>query len=171
LEGDARKLTIEQTLGIDSWTTLQDEWEDERYRHPAYNSDMTVNNFEFWNDKIKFSKDILEACRKLSCDVVITFHEQDKNDLNKLNQKIEPLMQGKFNKQMGKYFTEFFRCVVKSKVDAVNNTVGAIYKWQTASSAEVGCVKTRMLDCPFEIEPRASSIDYSNNAKLKPAEA
>lgn len=161
LQNDALKITYGQTLVIDSWSTLQDEFDKQRILQPVYTKEGATDEFAFWDDKKDFSRDILNSCKKLKCDVVITFHEQDAREkLGKLNGKIEPLMKGSFNKEMGKYFTEFYRCVVNSKIDDKQNTVGATYKWQTASSGEVASIKTRMTNAPFLIEPNASSIKY-----------
>lgn len=160
LKGDAQKLQASQTLIVDSWTTLQIAFDQQRTLEPKYNNGV-INDFAFWADKIDYSEDVLQLFKTLKCDVVVTFHEQDQRDaLGKLNGKVEPLMEGKFNKRIGLHFTEFYRCVVESKLDAAKNTVGSIYRWQTASDSEV-MLKTRMQGCNMFIEPNASSIKYN----------
>lgn len=160
LKNEASKLTESQTLVVDSWTTLQTAFDQQRILEPKYSKDGSVNDFAFWADKIDYAEDVLQCLKTLKCDVVVCFHEQEQRDtLGKLNGKIEPLMEGKFNKKIGLFFTEFYRCIVESKLDAQKNTVGSIYRWQTASDSEV-MLKTRMDKCAMFIEPSASAIKY-----------
>lgn len=152
LATEALQLTAEQTLIIDSWTTLQDAFDMQQDLEPAYTKTGGIDEFAFWADKQDFSKLILNGLKRLKCHSVITFHEMYiTDDSGKIIAgKIAPLMQGKFVNKLGLYFTDWFRCIVPS--------VG-VYKWQTSSDAITNC-KTRMANAPQFIEPHFKSFNY-----------
>jgi len=174
MKTEAIKLESDQTLIIDSWSTLQDAFDIQTELEPVYNAENKVDTFAFWDKKLDFSRDILNACKALKCHVVVTFHEFKVRDpkTNQLIDKIAPMMQGKFVTKLGLYFTDFFRChaVPKYKVDAnkklvLDETTGkqivesTTWLWQTKPDAQVNC-KTRMTDCEMFIEPNFTSLKY-----------
>lgn len=158
---EATKLSEQQTLVIDSWTSLQVAFDLQKELEPKYVVGGGIDAFDFWACKIDYSEAVLSSLQKLRCDVVVTLHEQDQREhLGKLNGKIEPLMEGKFNKKIGLYFTEFYRCIVESKLDKDKKLIGANYLWQTASSSDVSDLKTRMAECPILIPAHSKHINY-----------
>lgn len=159
LKTEGRKLEKDQTLILDSWTTLQDAFDQQsdatvepaRYRTATGGTDERG----FWAYKIEYSRDICVLLKSLCCHVVVTFHEQDtRNASGQLIGKIEALMQGKFQKKLGLYFTDYFRCICKAKVDSADKTkiIGADYFWQTKGDNEVN-LGSRLKDCPQFTEP------------------
>lgn len=174
MKTEAIKLEAEQTLILDSWSTIQDAFDIQTEIEPAINSEGKVDTFAFWDRKLDFSRDILTACKSLKCHVVVTFHEFKIRDpkTNQLMDKIGPMMQGKFVTKLGLYFTDFFRChaVSKYKIDANKKLVldevtgkqiveSTTWLWQTKPDSQVNC-KTRMIDCEMFVEPNFTSLKY-----------
>lgn len=155
------KLHSDQTFLLDSWTTLHDAFDQQIALEPVRSKDGSINDYAPWDAKIDYSRDVLLALKALKCHVVVTFHEQEQKDASgKLIGKIEPLMQGKFVKKLGIYFSDFFRCVSESVYADDKKTLKSTkYMWQTKSSSEVA-LKSRMVDCPMFIEPHFKSFKY-----------
>lgn len=138
LTTEALKLENDQTLFLDSWTTLQDAFDADYEQHPLTTKTGAKDDFGIWSMKIDYSKEICTLFKSLKCHVVVALHEQDTKDATgQYVGKIEPLMQGKFQKMLGLYFTDFFRCITKEKKEDktdVKKVTGTEYLWQTASS-------------------------------------
>lgn len=165
LKTEGRKLTSDQTLILDSWTSYQDAFDKQSAPEiePVYTKGTTsINDFAFWDKKIDFSLEVILALKALKCHVVVTFHEQDKvTEVNtKLLMKTEPLMQGKFPKKLGLYFTDFFQAVVEDEMKDGKATGKSTYLWRTHSTPQVSCLKTRMFDCAPLIPAHYSSLKY-----------
>lgn len=117
LREEAIKLETDQTLVLDSWSTLQDAFDVQTALEPAYTKQMTIDEYDFWARKIEFSRNVCTYLMSLKCNVVVIFHEQKVRD-NKTQQildKIAPVMQGKFVTQLKVYFPDFFRAVVQEQ--------------------------------------------------------
>jgi len=135
---EAWKITPEQTLVIDSWTTLQNAFDVNTPE--VYSSKGVLDPYAFWAMKIEYAREICELFKGLTCHVVVTFHEQATRDpkTGALLEKIRPLMQGQFVNQLGIYFTDFFRQGVRVSADGKRE-----WLWQVKSDDLVNC-KTRM---------------------------
>ena len=139
LKLDAPKLESDQTLIIDSWTRLQDYFDQQTELEPVYSSTGKEDEFAFWGRKLDWSRDIMINLQSLKCHIVVTFHEQVERDpkTGALLSKIMPLMQGKFVNKIGSYFTEFYRSVT------VKNDKGNMqHMWQVRKDNDVN-VKSR----------------------------
>lgn len=148
LEKEANKLSPEQTLIVDSWTTVQDAFDIQTALEPVYTKKGEIDDFAFWATKIDYCTKICSALAELKCRVVVTFHEQFQVDKEKQpTGKIEPLMQGKFTNKLALYFTDFFRCRVLPVKDKSNKQVYAEdgktplveYVWQTKPDGFSDC--------------------------------
>ncbi len=140
------------TLGIDSWTTLQDGFDQQTELEPVPTRSGGYDEFAFWAKKIDYSRDVLEASRSLKCHVVVTFHEQYLTDSKGtiLVSKPVPLMQGKFQNRLGLYFSDWFRCVfIPAGGKLPDGTVAKVDTglWITKSEVYGNC-KTRLVGCP-----------------------
>jgi len=175
LKTEAVKLEKDQTLVLDSWTTLQDAFDAQTDLEPAVNNDGKIDSYVFWERKIDFSKQVMTSLKGLKCHVVVTFHESKVRDpkTGQLMDKIAPLMQGKFVASLMLHFTDFFRCHAKDKIklDANKKPVldeltgkqvveDTIFLWQCKSDSSVNC-KTRMHDAPMFLEPHFNSLKYN----------
>lgn len=159
LEENIEKFEPDQTLFIDSWTSLQDAFDLQTHLEPVFTSRGQIDEYAFWDLKIEYSREILTLLKEGRCHVVVSFHEQDTRDSSgALSGKIEPLMQGKFQKKLGLYFTDWVRCCVESVMDTTDKKLitGNKFYWLTKSTSEVN-LKTR-LDLPMRVEPSFESF-------------
>lgn len=160
LQTEGIKLEADQSLLLDSWSTLQDAFDQQQNLEPFITKSGGVDEFFFWERKVEYSREILGLLSQLKCNVIVSFHEQEqRTGQGELLGKIEPLMQGKFQKKLGLYFTDWFRCVAESKVDAIDKkkVIGTEYKWQVKSSTEVN-LKTRMKVEDMYVPPHFDSF-------------
>src|SRR5438477_3448518 len=77
---EAIKLESDQTLIVDSWTTLQDAFDVQTALDPAYTKEGKIDDFDFWARKLDFSRDVLTYLMSLKCNVIVIFHEQKERD-------------------------------------------------------------------------------------------
>lgn len=161
MEKEAPKLEAGQILFIDSWTTVQDAFDMQTTLEPALTLKGEVDSFVFWDRKIDYGRDILSAMKSLKCHVIVSFHEQDVRDASgKLIGKVEPAMQGKFAKKLGLYFTDWFRCISRSKFEGTGEQkklAGTQYFWQTKGDDEVN-LGSRLPSLPMFIEPNFQNL-------------
>lgn len=116
LETNYAKFTSEQTLILDSWTRLQDEFDKQTELEPVITKKGEVDEFAFWEIKQVYSRNILTLLRMAQCDVVVTFHEvEDVDDKGKKTGKVSTLMQGKFVHKLSTFFTDWFRQIAIDK--------------------------------------------------------
>lgn len=159
LQENGPKFEPGQVLFLDSWSALQDAFDLQTGLEPVFTATGKVDDFAFWALKVDYAQEILSLLRSCKCHVIISFHEQDQRDASgTLIGKVEPLMQGKFVKKLGMYFTDWFRCTVESVVDPADRKkiIGNTFKWQTKSTGEVN-LKSR-LDLPMFIEPSFKNL-------------
>lgn len=132
LEVDAKKLGQEQTLIIDNWTRLQEQFDKVNFAYDTLTKDGKIDSFAPWDRKIVISEDISNSLIALNCNVVVLFHELQERDkaTGQILDKLQPLQQGKFITKLKSYFPNFFRQrVIKNK------ETGAIeYVWQVKAS-------------------------------------
>lgn len=125
----------DQTLVVDSWTTLQDAHDIQKDKEPLL-SEKTgkVDHFDFWACKLDYAKLVCTMLKSLPCAVVVTFHEQGERDDNgRLTAKLLPLMEGKFKDRLGVYFTDMFRQHAIPVKDATGKVVSTKWRWQVRS--------------------------------------
>ena len=156
LKEDGLKLTAEQTLIIDSWTSLQTFFDQQQETEPKITKTGMIDDFDFWAKKLEYSEKIMVYLCSLKCHVVVCFHELKVRDpkTGQLLDKAAPLMQGKFVAQIKKWFTDFFRCLVEEKKDKEGKVIGATYWWQVSSDNTFDA-KTRLTfpEGTFKITP------------------
>lgn len=168
---EAQKLDADQTLVIDSWTSLQNAFDLQTDLEPVYTKSGQIDDFAFWRTKIDYSREIMTHLQSLRCKVVVLFHERPVRDekSGQLTDKIEPLMQGQFVNQLKMYFSDFFRQRVFSKVGRdgkptmINGkelTTDLTYMWQVKSDSTFDA-KTRMTDIDVMFIPaNFTSLKY-----------
>lgn len=84
-----------QTFALDSWTFIQDACD----LQTRVEDDLAgnKNNYFFWGQKLKFSKDIAEFIKSMKCNVVVTMHEtMERNEAGQLTGKIRPIQDGSY---------------------------------------------------------------------------
>lgn len=141
-------LTENETLVLDSWSTLQNRFDSQTQlpHEIAYSKSGEEDKFYFWRMKQKYSGEITELLKTLKCNVVVTFHEvMDYDDDNRPTGKLKPLMQGGFAPQLAGQFTDFYRQICVSRdaknYEAIKKVLGREingareYLWQTRSNA------------------------------------
>lgn len=145
LRTDGFKLAPEQTLVVDSWTTLQDAFDAQQKLEPRYTDKGKEDDFWPWECKIKYSKEVITLLRSIRCNVVVNFHETQVRDIasGQLLDKVAPLMQGKFVAQLKLYFTDFFRATTEDEKNAAGKVVKTRFLWQVRSDNKFDA-KTRL---------------------------
>ena len=175
LDNQAPKLERDQTLIIDSWTMLNTAQELQTSKEVFLTSQGKVDDRAPWRVKLDYFKDICNRLRTLTCDVIVTFHEQDDRfktgtQAGEVNGKVRPLMSGQFKDQLMGHFTDFFRqhCIDKApkwEDQSIRNQKGkdwikdlwestpanipTIYAWQTYSDDIADCGSTLNNPPPF----------------------
>jgi len=181
LKANIDKFTADQTLGFDSWTRLQDEFDRQTEQEPVITKKGEVDEFAFWERKQLYARDILTTIRSAKCDVVVTFHESiDTDDKGKPNGKVSTLMQGKFVHKLSGYFTDWFRLVAidnkpddklasdlgitRAELDAYSAACShsTLRLFQTAASSIAQC-KTKLENVPRFI-PAHMKIFYDTRS-------
>lgn len=166
LETEGMKLEKDQSFLLDSWTMLQDEFDKQQNLEPAITKSGGVDEYFFWERKIEYSREVMGLLSQMKCNVIVSFHEQEqRTGQGELLGKVEPLMSGKFQKKLGLYFTDWFRCIAESVFDPVDKkkVIRTDYKWQVKSSSEVN-LKTRMKVDGMYVAP-----DFKSFAQYFPA--
>lgn len=159
---EGMKLEKDQSFLLDSWTTTQDAFDQQTILEPVLTKSGGIDEFAFWDRKQDYSRELLGYLAQMKCHVIVTFHQQEtRTGQGELLGKTEPLMQGKFVKKLGLYFTEWYQCVVEPVLDPTDKKkiISNKYFWKTKSTNEVN-LKSRMTNCPMLIEPNFKSIKY-----------
>lgn len=156
LREEALKMTNDQTLIVDSWTSMQTFFDQQQELEPKVTKEGKIDDFDFWAKKIEFSEKVMVYLCSLKCHVVVTFHEMSIRDpkSGQLLEKLAPLMQGKFLAQIKKWFTDFFRMIVEEETDSKGKVTKSNYFWQVCSDNAFDS-KTR-LDFPegtYRVKP------------------
>lgn len=136
LQDEGLKLTIEQTLLVDSWTSLQNAFDLQQDTDtPKLTKEGEVNDFDFWAKKISYSEAITTLFKACKCHIVVSFHEEKVRDPKTgiLLDKIGPLMQGGFTKQLKSHFTDWFRCIKIEEKNTAGQVIKEEFFWQVKS--------------------------------------
>lgn len=137
---EAPKLQSDQTLIIDSWTMLQEAFDQQQGYEKAYVKSGPKQGSEdprvFWDKKLEFSEDVCSRLKTLNCHVIITFHEQSDRDAEgNLTGKVKAFMQGQFRDKLKGHFTDWFR-----QHAVVNKTTQKTeWLWQTIPDNIADC--------------------------------
>jgi len=168
LRGEALKLERDQTLIIDSWTTLQDGYDAINWAVP-FMSPQTGKQDDraHWGKKIDMSEETMGAVIALRCNVVILFHEiQERDSTGRLVDKIQPLMQGKFVAKIKIYPPNFFRQICRIKKDekgnVIKDTKGELVReflWQTRGDDTFDAKCSRSSTMPGLVEANYSVFE------------
>lgn len=145
LETEGPKLEAGQTLFIDSWSSIQDDFDHQTWAFPKYTKKGEIDDFAPWAEKIDYASDLMNLIMTFKCHVVVTFHEIQVRDpaTGVLLDKVSPLMQGKFVAELKRFFTDFFRTKnLGRKPDD--------FVWQVKSDKEFDA-KTRLTKIPSDI--------------------
>lgn len=170
LKENAPKLDKDQTLILDSWTTLQNYFDIQTKLEPVYTRQGNIDDFAPWKFKIEYSSDILTTLQSLKCMVVVIFHEKPVRDekTGLLTDKIEPLMSGQFVNQLKIPFSDFFRQRAIPKIGRDNKPIlidgkelpeEMNYLWQIKSDVNFDA-KTRMTLKETYIKATYQSLKY-----------
>ncbi len=139
LKTEGMLLQSDQTLILDSWTSIQDAFDIEQVLFPRITKETgEVDDRDFWAKKIDFNDELVSYIRGVKCNVVVIFHETHTRDpkTGALLRKIEPLMQGSFTKKLKVHFPNFFRQVSESVKSADGKQIKTEWYWQIKSSDE-----------------------------------
>lgn len=112
LRENIMKFSKDQTLVIDSWTMLMNEFDmfGDYDKTPYMTKGNEYDGFKFHKHKIIYSLEILSFLKSAVCNIIVTFHEQvDRNDKGQLTGKFRPLMSGQMADQIEGHFTCWFR--------------------------------------------------------------
>lgn len=168
LKTEGMKLQSDQTLIVDSWTMLNQRQEQQEGYEPCFTAQNKIDDRAPWRHKIDYFNEVTQLLSQLSCNVVVTFHEQDERhkagpNAGELTGKIRPLMSGQFKDHIGKHLTDMFRQHAFAKTASVDTftlkpyletankeylrelyestpaNVPTVYAWQTYSDNMADC--------------------------------
>ena len=136
------KFSPEQTLIIDSWTMLQNNFDAWAEATPVMSKEKgEVDRFEFWGRKQKYSRQLLEMLKTTPAGLVVNFHEsKDMNSEGIPTGKLNPLMTGAMKEQLGQHFTDWYRQTAEAELDANKKPTGRTgYYWQIKPNEICNC--------------------------------
>jgi hypothetical protein len=135
LKTEGMKFTPAQTLIIDSWTRVQAAIDAQNELEPKITKGGQIDDFDFWNKKLAFSRDYMNVIASLRCSVVVTIHEISQRDVKTgaLLDKVRPLQQGQFAAEISSYFGYVMRQITEEEKDGTGKVVKTKYLWQVVS--------------------------------------
>jgi len=165
LEFKAKLIPSDWTLGVDTWTTLQDAFDIQTDKEPVTTSKGEVDEFAFWGRKQDYARNVINMLKNLPCNVVVNFHEQPERDKKgNLTGQVNPLMQGRFVDKIPIYFSDFFRMTIKEKKekkDGKDVVVDTEWHWQVKSDAVFKAKSRAMFDkTTYFVPANYSSLKY-----------
>lgn len=141
-------LRPDQTIIVDSWSKLQEAFDEATHCQPAFSARGAKDDFSFWKRKIAYSEQVMNRLMSLPCSVVVCFHLYKERDSDGSETgKWLPLMDGKFRDKVASYFDNFFvqHCIplldAKGKSNKEKFPVPALltdrenYVWQVKPNA------------------------------------
>jgi hypothetical protein len=187
LQGEALKLTKDQTLILDNATEIEQAFHQQYWLEPVYTDQGKIDAFAEWGLKIEFFRDLHTAIKALKCSVIYLTHESpDRDKKGELNGKLRPLMTGQFGDKLAGNYTDWFAMETISKPktkDQVSKILEwasideatlkewiaytppicqTIYLWQTQSDELRMCGSTTLQNCPKYI-----LADYKSFSKYR----
>jgi hypothetical protein len=156
VRAEAPKFEKDQTLIIDSWTSLQNGFDTQQKLEPAFSKNGQEDKFSFWRAKIDFSREVCEALKALPCDVIVVAHEIiERDDDGRATGKARPLMSGQFADEFPSHFSDVFRQLAintyKDPTNTKSEILGTRYCWQTQADGSANC-KTMLAGAPKLID-------------------
>jgi len=149
LNTEGSQLTSEQTLIIDSVSTIADGVSEDLWATVPIGKDGEPNGFvyyDLWADWWCGFCTILKD--KLQCNVVMIMHEEEIRDKETGRVlKYEWLLEGKkFSPRMGQFFTDVFRASVLTKESGGTEKpqVERVFRWQVMPDDKFPQCKTRL---------------------------
>ncbi len=145
LRGEAQKMTSEQTLIIDSLSTLCDALTEELDKKTPVAKNGEKDGFWFWKQWSEWLRGFCTALTGLKCNVVVIAHEQELRDSETgrlLGYKW--LLKGQdFSPRLSQFFTDVFRQVREGK-EQPGGKVVENYMWQVKPTSLFPYASTRM---------------------------
>jgi hypothetical protein len=144
LRNEATKMTDEQTLVVDSLSTLCDALTEELDKRTPVGKNGEKDGFWFWKQWSEWLRGFCTLLTTLKCNVVVIAHEQELRDAETgrlLGYKW--LLKGQdFSPRLSQFFTDVFRQVREAKEN--NGKIVENYLWQVKPSPTVSYTATRM---------------------------
>jgi hypothetical protein len=134
LKEEALKFSTNQTLIVDSWTRLQAAIDAQNELEPKITKEGKIDDYHFWNQKLAYSREVMQLLCSVKCHVVVTVHEMAERDKKTgvLLDKVRPLQEGKFIAEFASYFTYVFRAITEETKDTTGKVTGTKYYWQVS---------------------------------------
>ena len=138
------KFTTDHTYILDSGSQFGDMVKanlDDKYK-----SKDGDGSFVYWATWASVWRDLCKALRDLSCNVIVTFHENEiRNEETNRLEKYGWMMQGKeFTPRIPQYFTDVVRQIHEVEVDKQTGTLKAErWLWQIKPTPEFPIAKSR----------------------------
>lgn len=134
LSEEAPQLTGNQTLVLDSWTSLQAAFDVQSLQeHEKSYSKKTgeEDTRDFWGRKKNYARDITVALKLLPCNVIVIAHETYERNDNGSIVGIKAVMDGSFADELPTQFTDVYRQRFFTKEEAATlNLKDSGYYWQ-----------------------------------------
>ena len=144
LRNEGMKMTVDQTLVIDSLSTLCDALTDGLDKRTPVGKTGEKDGFWFWKQWSEWLRGFCTLLTSLKCNVVVIAHEQELRDSETgrlLGYKW--LLKGQdFSPRLSQFFTDVFRQVREAKESG--GKIIEEYKWQVKPSPTVSYTATRM---------------------------
>lgn len=139
LKSDAKSLEPDQTLIIDSLTTLQEFF----HRYHEATKEAQDNKYHIWTEKGKYLRDIHGSISQLRCHIVTILHEIPVKDEGEITDKMKIAVSGYYGMLISKNYTDSFRQCIRKGVDLATKKTVDMYSWQVKSSDRYEFVKSR----------------------------
>lgn len=171
LRTEAIKIPADYTLVLDSWTRLQDSFDQAAFLNPRQPMYLTKggkdqppehDKFKVFQHRIDWSTQVLLQLQALACPVVITFHEQIERDKDgDPTGKMRPVMMGQFADRIAAY------CGMLVRQNVQTSTGGAPqYTWQVRSDNKFNAIVSPKYDLS-KLPPQVLAIDITAGAWQK----
>lgn len=110
MKKEATKLSKEQTLIMDSGTSIESAFDMQERLEPVTSSTGVTDTYAFWRHKLEYFDELFDILFALRCNIVWCSHEQvDRDKKGELNGKLKPLLSGQYADKIVGKFTDWFR--------------------------------------------------------------
>jgi len=135
IKSHVTQLTIEQTLIIDSLSSLQDDVAEYLWKIAPQNKEGQRDPFGFWETVKDWWIAFFGSLSSLQCHVILTAHLADlkHKDNPALTIGYRPLIDGSIKAQIGRFFTDVIRQHATEKKSG--DVITTEYKWQVKSDS------------------------------------
>jgi len=163
---DLAKMTLEQTLVVDSLSTLADAVRDELEPATPVGKNGEKDTFWFWREWSTWFRSLCTKFKSLNCHVILIAHEQEIRDAEtgRVNAFKFALQGQEFSPRLPQFFTDIYRQTKDSKdkpgsQDKSTKQVEEVYLWQVKTSPQFMC-NTRMKTTQQFVPATYASIKY-----------